>query len=1263
MKRFISAVLFCSALLVCSSAFVVYRAEASEDDVIMRLLDLPAPPPPNPLMPVSGTRRSGDFYDREKPPPDDAPIGELMDYWGVVAATMSALRYTPTPSPRVMQRIMAELRRDPSELTAMMNIFREDEGGIRLVRDLYERGESGGSLTRAELDAMKTWLTNNSPYFSAELERSALKFKEDGEYVTGTDELVALATQDWDRAAPLVNRFYSSGSPIERVGALWALYKRALKDSSISDADRYRDELKAIVEDRNATAGMRDLAFDALVSEKEWAGRDDWYYSLLADETLAELRVNGSVYTGLTTIVLYSPADKYKDKMIELAASDNPVVRRAAIVNLGTLLTRTGDEKIVMALLPWLSDRNWAPDSAQTTRSALIRQLSHTKIAESVPGLINLLFEKPTREESEERARIYSGIYSNSANVAANAMRSATNSDARTAVNAAMSNVTATVANAARSAAEEDHYPHRYSAIMALQKQADLRAVPALRRLMGQTSDWEQGLVVKAILLSGGFTTMEIVDGMEAAARTADESGELSISRMNANAASNAPVYIPRELGEGGIKLSIGLMAAQLEMPSDELVQAAANRIESLDRREPQVAAAMRKMVLAWKGTAVNTMLLRDVKRGKASTDSVLKLLAERKEIREKQPTDIFDLRTGAPVAVALASCMLEDVNDMTALLAGNDSRATVAMLACARLLRSPLPVERVTPLLRSNDKILAMASERYLVSEDSPQARNAVLALHPNKAFITGATTHFSAGKGLPEVTDGYLLELFATVSPFYASSQYGTSAYHDGEFAELTKQVQEEVVSDEKLLGIYSYQDFFVRMYADRTVFSVQEDAARYRERTLSKEEFDGLRSFLAFHDVNDAPPFLDCSGYCEPRQLLMVGRNGGRRIFVKSESMPELFQGLDEMFTDFASGKMSLKYEAAKQIPGLEILFADDEMLANTVWKNGTDIRLFVANKAIRERVSKEIEDEYSRLLNLNLEEEEEEDASDERTSPYQRRADMIEKRSYEGIGWFRLANGQLIPGVERPADVMLPVLQDSHSIRPEFEQWKAMAAGIELRANEQGLFKVAGGKLMKIGTGSYWFPIITPNGRWAVVTKYDEESGPILVRVNLQTNRENIINVGETSADQAIVYIPAVNRILLGAEDYSEYDYEDEESSKSDSGFARPAFLKNSLLLLNPDSGIVQPAPGEYEPIMQQTFRRLQPTGGQNEYWAAIPDFDKNETTVVVYNAGNFGYRPVMKLPKIIFDSLDMWVDGGVIYFVYRGHLLSVPLPTR
>jgi hypothetical protein len=83
-------------------------------------------------------------------------------------------------------------------------------------------------------------------------------------------------------------------------------------------------------------------------------------------------------------------------------------------------------------------------------------------------------------------------------------------------------------------------------------------------------------------------------------------------------------------------------------------------------------------------------------------------------------------------------------------------------------------------------------------------------------------------------------------------------------------------------------------------------------------------------------------------------------------------------------------------------------------------------------------------------------------------------------------------------------------------------------------------------------------------------------------------------------------------------------------------------------------------GEVRPLAQQTFRPLQPATNAFEFWAAIPKGDG--TVVGIYNSRTFSLKPLLILPKIKFDSMDMWVDqpGGKMYFAYQGHLLSTPI---
>ena len=122
---------------------------------------------------------------------------------------------------------------------------------------------------------------------------------------------------------------------------------------------------------------------------------------LLEDETLADLRVNGRSYTGLTTIVLMAPPEKYMDRMLGLLKNSNPAVRNAAVKNLALLIGKDSPE-VVRALLPWLENPKWAKENGGE-RARLVEALQSLPMPESVPGLIAIMEEMQTVKRPPQR--------------------------------------------------------------------------------------------------------------------------------------------------------------------------------------------------------------------------------------------------------------------------------------------------------------------------------------------------------------------------------------------------------------------------------------------------------------------------------------------------------------------------------------------------------------------------------------------------------------------------------------------------------------------------------------------------------------------------------------------------------------------------------------------------------------------------------------------------------------------------------------------
>lgn len=1239
-------------------SYVLFRPAKAKENVLAPLLDMPAPAPVNPLSAGIGVRDKS-FYDKFKPPADNAPMGELLDYWSTMSSGYVDLGYNPQPSPKTLDRIMDEIERDHSKLINYLNILPDGERTTNFVKGIFD--SEGKKFDKDTRSTIRSWMLYHTPVYSQELADSARAITDTGEYVSSQNELLALTRVDFDKAQPIINSFYNDpSSRATKTLATWALYRHALDTDSIGDIDRYRDELKATVEDKKALPGMRDLALDALSKEKEWSGRDEWYFSLLGDETLSDLNVNGSTYTGLTTMMYYAPEGKYTAKMLELLKSDDPVVRANAIRNL-LVKFDTADIEVVRAMVPWLEDPKWAKDAAGA-RNTLIARLADLEVPESVPGLIKVLNERNSNTSSGYASnRAYTTNEAQSRIMAeramANAVAAAANAAnaAATAANAAANRVGKPANTAASDYITGPEFPLRSTAVSALGKQKDSRAVPALRRVLPEMEYYEQASVVRALIMCGGFTMQEQVAGLELWAQSAlsEANGhpvEDPLANLYRYANSNIAdtgQYRKRAPTTLELRAMIGRELMNSTEVTDELARSTVDRIEQLDKTDKALSEQLRKIVLKWPNAAVNLMLLSDLKRGNADSEGVVRLLAERKNLREKQPTDVSDIKTGVPTAIGIAPCLLGDEQDAATILENGDAESRAALLACARLVRLSLPVDKVAANLTSTSPILVTAAERYLESEDSPAARAIVLSLHPGEAKLLGATTAFFSGKN--ETSSEMLYTLFMSMGdPSLYNGWAGSQ--NDADLEKIEQQLQEEVKKDASLLAVYGYDQNYVRFYKDRVVYSWDEDDARYRERPLEKHEVDDIKAFIVENRIDEMPPFLTCGGaYCEAKELVMIGKNGGRRVYMNGET-PALFGHLDKLFEDLKKTPGTLRYALSRDIPGLEIIIASDDLHAETVWKQGDDLRIAASLTAVRKKVDEDV-DEISDLP----------DPSNGTVDVETRKQSMRDKREYEGYGWYRItANGAEFGAAQPPGVEFIPI-RDGLAVPVDDQQWKTRTAGFELRSSGEGLFKVVNGRLVKARSGDYSDPIVTPNGRWVVATKNDPEKGPYIVRIDLVTNREYPLVIENSPYGlYASVFVPSINRVLLSVS--TDYYYDDYGEPVTDADTVPYDADPDQLRLLDPATGVVTPVAGEFRPLDQQTFRPLQTTGKPGEYWAAIPDYEKEQTVVGIYETRTFGFTPVMTVPKIQFNSMSMWVDepGKKVYFVYRGHLLALPL---
>ncbi len=652
---------------------------------------------------------------------------------------------------------------------------------------------------------------------------------------------------------------------------------------------------------------------------------------------------------------------------------------------------------------------------------------------------------------------------------------------------------------------------------------------------------------------------------------------------------------------------------------------------------------------MKWPNAVINSFLILDLQNNKADVDTVVRLLAQRKSLLEKHSSDLAGLASGPPTAVGISACINNNESAYMAVIDGDNAETKTAMYACARMLRAPLPVARVAADLASENKRLSLAAERYLISEDSPEARAAVLSRKPGQAFITGAASAFII-EGVSTAYSEHLWELYATVDD--QSMYNGWDTTMDETIAAMEKRLKKEIIESTDLLGVYSYDNHYIRIYGDRVIFNWDEDENRYRERALTSYEFEQLKVFLADNDVGNLKPFLGCGGeYCDYDELLMLGKNGGRRIYRTGSDYP-FFNWLDKYFKELKLTPAVVKYAMSRDVPGLELIIADDAYHIDTVWNQGGNLIVASSDTATRERVKKEIN-----FAVTGKEEPDEEGAYVEGSEEnYEKRQDLEEKRKWEGYSWRVVGDGTLLNEIPQPPDNEFIPHRDGHAVPADGERWKTRFGALEYRTSEEGLFRLYAGRLTKLKEGNYFGPLVTPNGKWLIAAKADGEYSWKTVRIDTATLRETPIVTPDYTRYVPTAYSATLDKVLLVQD--NQYDY----YSQDDNDMSPGDHENDAMLLLDCVTGQTFPVKGEFRPLSHQSFRPLQKTARPNEFWAAIMKTDRSATEIGIYDTKFFTFKPMVKLPKIAFNSMDMYVDEvkRKIFFVYRGHLLAVPL---
>lgn len=425
-------------------------------------------------------------------------------------------------------------------------------------------------------------------------------------------------------------------------------------------------------------------------------------------------------------------------------------------------------------------------------------------------------------------------------------------------------------------------------------------------------------------------------------------------------------------------------------------------------------------------------------------------------------------------------------------------------------------------------------------------------------------------------------------------------------------------------------------VRVYRDKAVLTYYEDDARFKERVLSRTETAALRKRLDADKPESQQPLRDfkrCTDMCLGYEFLSINRDGGRRVYMFApryhppapmNSLAQLFQALTE------AGNFQTRYYLQDENKDFQILFADDVWDAQAVWKNGDDWRILVNDPR-----------QWYADLSAST-------GNSEKNFPaesYQQRvanAKRSEEIEYANYFWHKFKDGKLAEKVSPPAAV------------PFFEKNRLQTAKdfridtVCKNRNQCALIKIdAFGKSHVIKEGDYESAVVSPDGRWAIAVRKDKESSwDNLVRINLESNAEYPVDLETSYSFDVIGYVAAHQRFLVRQRKFT--------------GYQKPYAF--AFFLLDGETGRLKKVEGDFDWLTGQRYKPLQPTQKANVFWAARHDF-KGTTEFGLYDTKIFAFKLLAKWSGIEFQSDKMWVDEQEkkIFFVYQGHLLSLPLP--
>jgi hypothetical protein len=741
----------------------------------------------------------------------------------------------------------------------------------------------------------------------------------------------------------------------------------------------------------------------------------------------------------------------------------------------------------------------------------------------------------------------------------------------------------------------------------------DPRAIPELRRGMPSIVDADyRRMFITALMAAGGLTDQEQATDIEAYATMASTKDGADALEKADYAWPKVPLPVP---------VSVGQYLAEREAPSDGTMRLLLSRAENVGSSEPALADLLRDIVHRWPTTVGDRDIAARIQQESASARSIAYVLRRRDKFATNCPDAVGGSINSSGVPAGVFAVLSGDKHREMTILQGTDAAAIASLLASARLIREPLPLDEVARHYNSSDPQLEHVAGAYLAAEDSPHARE-IFSLKSKGLVIVGARQ----GGGDP-----------------------GHHSYTDFDKREA------ELLS--LMSGHGSYDEVYALLTAgywgdggqtviarkgDSVTITFYDDPSRRYQRSLEKEEFEQLKSFVESEKVDDLGPLSQMVFDGMQYEYVHLTTAQGRRVFMNnpgdSDSGGSVYDRLCGLFYKLLRAeRLTIEYADLKKLPGFEVLVADERFHVIGFWKDGSAERFRIYPG--RDRGSASMA--FSNLGSANV------------TQPIPKGENPI---------WVDIAGGAI---KEVPAPALFPPENPNSVVPAEFEkeneqrQSSSLAmlsrGAVVYRVGElhdkSGFWRFEAGRAPKLlVSGDVLAPAISEDGKWALLAKshgsWVDPNG--LVRVNLSSGEVLSVDVPEADTLEPIAYVPEQKRFLA----YRAKDMPTD--SHKPVGPDKPEYW-----LVDPETGKAGVTSGEIRPLTHVGVRQLQPAAKSGLYWAALPSEKNGGTDIGLYDAKSLNFTPQMHVPELIFNSQALWIDeqSKTAYIVYKSQLLK------